>query len=477
MGGNRLAGELSEMFQLQPDLYYIDLSRNSFWGELPEHWAQLKRLSYLHLDDNKINGTIPPGYGAMAAMQDLSVASNRLSGTIPLELGKLPLLKLNLRGNMLTGGIPVTLGNIATMLLLDLSGNDLSGGVPVELTKLSSLWYLNLSGNSLTGAVPALLGKMGSLQKLDLSGNPGLCGDIVGLSSCSLNSTGSGSQRYNTTLKLVIPMAFGAALLVFVAAVACMLIRKRGRTGPDTLDTTTGGSGSITTTLPLQASIWSKDVEFSFGDILAATEHFNEAYCIGKGSFGSVYRADVPSNHSLAVKKLDVSETGDACWGISEKSFENEVRALTHVRHRNIVKMHGFCAMGGFMYLVYERIERGSLGKVLYKGGEHSAERFNWSARIKAIRGLANALAYLHHDSSPPMIHRDVSVNNVLLDAEYETRLSDFGTARFLGPGRSNCSSMAGSYGYMAPGTLPYTGLYSFADWNLYPTMFGVCSH
>jgi serine/threonine protein kinase len=250
-------------------------------------------------------------------------------------------------------------------------------------------------------------------------------------------------------------MAFGAALLVFVAAVACMLIRKRGRTGPDTLDTTTGGSGSITTTLPLQASIWSKDVEFSFGDILAATEHFNEAYCIGKGSFGSVYRADVPSNHSLAVKKLDVSETGDACWGISEKSFENEVRALTHVRHRNIVKMHGFCAMGGFMYLVYERIERGSLGKVLYRDGEHSAERFNWSARIKAIRGLANALAYLHHDSSPPMIHRDVSVNNVLLDAEYETRLSDFGTARFLGPGRSHCSSMAGSYGYMAPGTLP----------------------
>jgi serine/threonine protein kinase len=105
------------------------------------------------------------------------------------------------------------------------------------------------------------------------------------------------------------------------------------------------------------------------------------------------------------------------------------------------------------MYLVYERVERGSLGKVLYGGGELSAERFDWPARMRAIRGLAHALAYLHHDCSPPMIHRDVSVNNVLLDAEYETRLSDFGTARFLNPDRSNCTTVAGSYGYMAPGT------------------------
>jgi serine/threonine protein kinase len=102
------------------------------------------------------------------------------------------------------------------------------------------------------------------------------------------------------------------------------------------------------------------------------------------------------------------------------------------------------------MYLVYERVERGSLGKVLYGGGD---ERFDWPARTRAIRGLAHALAYLHHDCSPPMIHRDVSVNNVLLDADYETRLSDFGTARFLSPDRSNCTTVAGSYGYMAPGT------------------------
>jgi hypothetical protein len=261
------------------------------------------------------------------------------------------------------------------MLLLDLSGNALDGGVPVELTKLSIIWYLNLSGNSLTGEVPALVGKMSSLEKLDLSGNPGLCGEVAGLDSCTLDSTGGRPRWYRARLKLVIPLTIaGGALLASVVAV---LIWRRGRNGQDTTSETTMTSGSRETrALPLQASICGKDVAFTFGEILAATEHFNEAYCIGKGSFGRVYHADVPSGHSLAVKKLDVSETGDACWGISEKSFENEVRALTQVRHRNIVKLHGFCATSGFMYLVYERIERGSVGTVLYRGGDRSCESF-----------------------------------------------------------------------------------------------------
>ena len=99
--------------------------------------------------------------------------------------------------------------------------------------------------------------------------------------------------------------------------------------------------------------------------------------------------------------------------------------------------------------LVYEYMPRGSLNGLLFRDGAC----LSWHDRYYIMVGVARGLAYLHHDCSPPMIHRDVSINNVLLDAEYETRLSDFGTARFLAPGRSNCTSMAGSYGYMAPGT------------------------
>uniref|UniRef100_A0ACD5WJ06 Uncharacterized protein n=1 Tax=Avena sativa TaxID=4498 RepID=A0ACD5WJ06_AVESA len=464
MAHNQLAGDVSDIFGSHPNLYYIDLSGNSFDGELKDYWPQqLKSLRYLNLDGNKIAGTIPPGFGSMPALNDLSLASNLLTGAIPPQLGELPLLlNLNLSHNKLSGPIPLTLGNVTTMLQLDLSGNELDGGVPVELTELSRIWYLNLSSNNLTGEVPALLGKMNSLTDLDLGGNPGLCGAIIsGLKPCgSDDDSVAGPRRYSKRLVLAVALSVGAALLVSMAALAFLLVvrkkkKKRRAGGQDTAggaETTTAANGSTTGQPLLQASIWSREVEFSFEDIVAATEHFNEAHCIGKGSFGSVYRAEVPGGHSLAVKKLDASETGDASsWGVSEKSFENEVKALTRVRHRNIVKLHGFSATGGCMYLVYERVERGSLGKVLYGGEGGGGERFDWPARMRAIRGLAHALAYLHHDCSPPMIHRDVSVNNVLLDAKYETRLSDFGTARFLSPGRSNCSTVAGSYGYMAP--------------------------
>jgi len=184
---------------------------------------------------------------------------------------------------------------VTGMLRLDLSGNRLDGGVPVELTKLAHVWHLNLSHNNLTGSVPALLGKMASLQELDLSGNPGLCGDIAGLDSCRLDPITRGASRRRIVRRQIIVaagvVAAAALLLASAAAAACAPARRRRRTGKDCADTTASGSAVA---LSLTASVWGKDAEVSFGDILAATEHFNEAYCIGRGSFGSVYRADLP---------------------------------------------------------------------------------------------------------------------------------------------------------------------------------------
>lgn len=101
------------------------------------------------------------------------------------------------------------------------------------------------------------------------------------------------------------------------------------------------------------------------------------------------------------------------------------------------------------MYLVYEYVERGSLRKVLYDDRE--VPELDWATRVKIIQGIAHALAYLHHDCSPPIVHRDVSINNILMESEFEPRLSDFGTAKLLTPDSSNWTTVAGSYGYMAP--------------------------
>ncbi|KAH7857947.1 hypothetical protein Vadar_018199 [Vaccinium darrowii] len=136
------------------------------------------------------------------------------------------------------------------------------------------------------------------------------------------------------------------------------------------------------------------------------------------------------------------------------KSFENEIATLTEIRHRNIVKLHGFCHHEKHTFLVCEYMEKGSLKDVLSR--EREAMELDWRKRVNVIKGVAHALSYLHHNCVPPIIHRDISSKNVLLNSEMEARVSDFGTARFLKPDSSNWTAVAGTYGYIAP-ELSYT--------------------
>ncbi|KAF4358210.1 hypothetical protein F8388_009493 [Cannabis sativa] len=131
---------------------------------------------------------------------------------------------------------------------------------------------------------------------------------------------------------------------------------------------------------------------------------------------------------------------------VSRISFENEIRTLTEVRHRNIVKLYGFCSRNNGLYLVYKYANKGSLAKVLYESSD-----LDWDSRVKIVQGLAHAISYLHHDCSPPIVHRDVSLNNVLLGSDFVPILSDFGTARLLMSDSSIWTNVVGSYGYMAP--------------------------
>lgn len=194
--------------------------------------------------------------------------------------------------------------------------------------------------------------------------------------------------------------------------------------------------------------IWERLGKFTFNDIAKATNDFSEEYCIGKGRFGSVYKAILPSGQIVAVKKLNTTESGNVPE-VNRQSFENEIRVLTEVRHRNVINLHGFYSMRGCIYLVYEFIGRGSLANVLC-GGTGALE-LDWGTRVKIVQGMAHAIAYLHHNCSPPIIHRDITLNNILLELDLEPRLSDFGTARLLNSNSSNWTMVAGSYGYMAP--------------------------
>ncbi|XP_028765522.1 MDIS1-interacting receptor like kinase 2-like [Neltuma alba] len=194
--------------------------------------------------------------------------------------------------------------------------------------------------------------------------------------------------------------------------------------------------------------IWGRKGKFTFAEIVKATDDFDDKYCIGKGGFGSLYRAELPTGIVVAVKRLNISNSSDIL-AENLRSVENEIKALTEAKHRNIIKLYGFCHTEEHAHLVYEYAERGSLGKVLY--GEEMKTVLSWPQRVKIVQGITQAIAYLHNDCIPQVVHRDVTLNNILLDSEYEPRLADFGIAKLLTPNSTTWSSIAGSYGYMAP--------------------------
>lgn len=121
-----------------------------------------------------------------------------------------------------------------------------------------------------------------------------------------------------------------------------------------------------------------------------------------------------------------------------QKQFVNGIQALTEIRHRNIVKFYGFCSHTRHSFLVYEYLERGSLATIL--SNEATAAELDWSTRVNVTKGVAHVLSYMHRDCFPPILHRDVSSKNVLLDLEYEAHVLDFGTAKLLKPDSCNWS-------------------------------------
>jgi serine/threonine protein kinase len=187
-------------------------------------------------------------------------------------------------------------------------------------------------------------------------------------------------------------------------------------------------------------------VSFGCEDVVRCVK---ENCVVGRGGAGVVYRGTMPGGECVAVKRIVSAEGG---------GFQAEVETLGRIRHRHIVRLLAFCSGPEANLLVYEYMVNGSLGEALH---HRDGVLLPWASRLRVATEAAKGLCYLHHDCSPPILHRDVKSNNILLDARMEAHVADFGLAKFLvggnGSGASECmSAVAGSYGYIAPGTLRY---------------------
>ncbi|KAM1402044.1 hypothetical protein ACFX2I_010838 [Malus domestica] len=452
---NSLTGSIPPSLSHLVKLKALNLSMNKISGVIPHELSQLTQLQYLVLSSNQISGNIIPEIGSLFNLFVLDLSSNSVIGSIPTDLGNCSKLQLLLLSrNFLTGSIPARIGYLSALTSIDLSHNSLRGKVPSELGSLrNSLEYLDLRHNKLTGTIPPSFNLLHRVRQLNLSynslkghiptdlqllfppdafvgGNNDLCGDPIGLPSCSLTRS---SSKNLELVKILVPGILLAFLILgYFVFPRCLLLWKNKSSGVTK-------NGDL-------FSIWNFDGKIAYKDITKATEDFDMKYCIGSGAYGRVYRAQLPSGKVVALKKLHHWEAEEP---VLFKSFKNEARMLSKIRHRNIVKLHGFCLHRRCMFLVYEYKERGSLFSVL--GNDVEAAVLDWTKRLHIIEGVAHALSYMHHNCTLPIIHRSVSSSNILLNSDMVASLSDFGTARLLYPHLRNRTVLAGTPGYIAP--------------------------
>ncbi|XP_075644686.1 putative LRR receptor-like serine/threonine-protein kinase At1g56140 isoform X3 [Castanea sativa] len=182
---------------------------------------------------------------------------------------------------------------------------------------------------------------------------------------------------------------------------------------------------------------------FSYAELKIATNDFIPANKLGEGGFGIVYKGTLNDGRVVAVKQLSAASHQ------GKNQFVTEIAIISAVQHRNLVKLYGCCVEANKRLLVYEYLENKSLDQALF--GERSLN-LNWSTRYAICLGVARGLAYLHEESRPRIVHRDVKASNILLDFDLIPKISDFGLAKLYDDNKSHISTgLAGTIGYLAP--------------------------
>ncbi|XVF27584.1 hypothetical protein REPUB_Repub14bG0121100 [Reevesia pubescens] len=461
LGFNKLSGEVPAGFWGLPHVYLFELVNNSFSGQIGKSIGKAANLSMMIISKNEFTGSLPEEIGLLDNLIQLSASHNKFNGSLPKRIveldglgildlhgneleGELPsgieslkkLNELNLANNGFSGKIPDGIGSLSVLNYLDLSSNQLTGKIPYSLQNLK-LNQFNLSNNLLSGELPPLFDK--EMYKNSFLGNPGLCGDFRGL---CVGRDGDKHKGYVWLLRSI----FVLAALVFVVGVVWFYFKYR----------------SYKIARAIDKSKWTlmsfHKLGFSEYEILDCLDEDN---VIGRGSSGKVYKVTLSNGESVAVKKLwggvkkgcesvDL-EKGQAQAQVEDDGFQAEIETLGKIRHKNIVRLWCSCTTRDCKLLVYEYMPNGSLGDLLHSS---KCGLLDWPTRFKIILDAAEGLSYLHHDCVPPIVHRDVKSNNILLDGDFGARVADFGVAKVVeaaGKGAKSMSVIAGSCGYIAP--------------------------
>ncbi|PKU75337.1 probable leucine-rich repeat receptor-like protein kinase At5g63930 [Dendrobium catenatum] len=510
--GKGLSGSISPSVKELRCLSGLYLHYNALRGEIPKEIANLTELTDLYLNVNNLSGGIPSEIGNMASLQVLQLCYNRLTGSIPTQLGILSKLSvLALQSNQLTGAIPASLGDLPELVRLDLSFNKFFGSIPRKLALLPQLLVLDVRNNSLSGDVPTDLQRLS--KGFQFANNKGLCGiGFSSLQTCTsadllnpnrpepygpnasagllpreipqsadLSRNCKGSRCSNgskssaiVVIIVVIVVSIGgliSGLLVFVwyrrrkQKIGSALELSDSRLSIDQPKEVFRKSASPLINLdysngwdPLaeggSSNEFSQEVQsfrFNLEEVECATQYFSEVNLLGKSNFVSTYKGMLRDGSLVAVKSI----TKTSCK-TEEAEFLKGLKALTVLRHENLVGLKGFCCSRGRgeCFLLYDFVANGSLSNYLDAKDDEKEKILDWSTRVSIIKGIAKGIEYLHSSrvNKPALVHQSISADKILIDQAFVPKLSAAGLHKLLADDVVFSTLKASAaMGYLAP--------------------------
>ncbi|KAB2047315.1 hypothetical protein ES319_A13G036600v1 [Gossypium barbadense] len=481
---NSLTGSIPSSLVSLRNLTSLDISLNNLTGSIPPGVGSLLKLQILNLSSNRLTSSIPAQLGDLDSLVDLDLSSNGLSGSVPRDLrglrnlqtmdfgnnglqGSLPvalfpspsqLRIIVLRNNSFSGDLPEVLWSLPELNLLDISHNNFTGMLPNStLNDNATAAVLNISQNKFYGGLTTVLRRFIST---DLSGNyfegrvPDYAHDNAFLSTNCLQGVSSQrtltecvsfyaerglsfdnfgppnsteppapeSRRSNRRIIILAAVLGGAGLVVLLMLLLLVVLcfRKRSTRNHRGIDVGAIPARETSPSPLVEINFSSLGDLFTYQQLLEATGYLNDANLIKHGHSGDLFKGILEGGLPVVIKRIDLQS-------IKKDAYLSELEFFSKVSHPRVVPLLGHCLEREHeKFLVYKYMPNGDLSSSLYRkksSEDDSLQSLDWITRLKIAIGAAESLSFLHHECTPPLVHRDVQASSILLDDKFEVRL------------------------------------------------------
>ncbi|TYH90268.1 hypothetical protein ES332_A13G038200v1 [Gossypium tomentosum] len=481
---NSLTGSIPSSLVSLRNLTSLDISLNNLTGSIPPGVGSLLKLQILNLSINRLTSSIPAQLGDLDSLVDLDLSSNGLSGSVPRDLrGLRNLQTMDFGNNGLQGSLPVALFPSPSQLrIIVLRNNSFSGDLPEVLWSLPELNLLDISHNSFTGMLPnstlndnataavlnisqnkfygGLTTVLRRFISTDLSGNyfegrvPDYAHDNAFLSTNCLQGVSSQrtltecvsfyaerglsfdnfgppnsteppapeSRRSNRRIIILAAVLGGAGLVVLLMLLLLVVLcfRKRSTRNHRGIDVGAIPARETSPSPLVEINFSSLGDLFTYQQLLEATGYLNDANLIKHGHSGDLFKGILEGGLPVVIKRIDLQS-------IKKDAYLSELEFFSKVSHPRVVPLLGHCLEREHeKFLVYKYMPNGDLSSSLYRkksSEDDSLQSLDWITRLKIAIGAAESLSFLHHECTPPLVHRDVQASSILLDDKFEVRL------------------------------------------------------